>query len=557
MKAAKTMTILMGILFLSITAIHGASEERGDSGTDELEVVCSPELESLAKQLASEYMKQNSEVRIQVRPIPDIQVYEALKKGTIALVNKDCMTGRETEQCFKLVVGREAIIPIMNSSHPHKDLILKQGISPEEFSRIYTSQGTLTWGELLGISDANVVHAYAPGGACAKNYLAEFIDTESANLSGTGNLEPDEILIRISRDPYALGFCSLACLMNQTSEEVNTGIQLVPVDADGDGHIGTFENIYTSSSMLSHSIFVGRFPRNLYSRIYALSKEEPAGPGELAFMEWLVNDGQETLAMAGILELGYGERNSRMEQLLGQEQAIASVPAKVSPARVYLFVAGSFILLGILIYVLTRITFRRKLTPELGSTQGDGANAFPGGLFFDRSHTWAYMEKSGRVRIGLDDFLPHVSGPVTRVILKQPGEQIKRGEHFITLIQDGKRLEIKSPLSGVVKEQNENLLEDASLLNSDPYITGWILMVEPLNWISELKSYFMGQAYADWLNKEGTRLKAFFTSVLKLEDTSDPQLVLQDGGEIRKGVLKSFGPEIWEEFQEGFIDSSK
>ncbi len=512
---------------------------------------------NLANRLASAYMKENSGIQVEVTPIPDPQVYDALKEGSIALVNKDCLAGMDAEQSFKLVVGREAIIPIMNANHPQRDLILKQGISPEAFSRIYTSQGTVTWGDLLGNSDSNPVHAFAPGEACAKKYLAEFIHTESENLKGTRIMDPDEMVRTIGKDPYSIGFCSLACLMNTGSEEVESHVELVPVDADGDGLIGTFENFYSSSAVLSHAIFVGRFPRNLYSRIYALTKERPSGTGELAFMEWLVNGGQESLAMSGILELGYAERNSRMEQLSGHEPAIASIPVKASITRIYLLVAGFFILLGVLVYVLARITGRSRLTPEASAFQGAGTRVLPGGLFFDKSHTWAFMEKSGRVRIGLDDFLPSVSGTVTRVVMKEPGEQVKRGEHFITLIQNGKRLEIKSPVSGIIKEQNENLLKNASLVNSDPYVTGWILMVEPLNWISELKSYLMGQSYTDWLKKEGARLKAFFTSILKHEDNTFPALVLQDGGEIREGVLESFGPEVWEEFQEGFIDSTK
>ncbi len=557
MKAAKTMTILMGILFFSITAIQGAPEERGDSGNGELQVLCSPELEGLANQLASAYRKENSELRIKVMPIPDIQVYGALKQGTIALVNKNCLTGNNAETCFKLVVGREAIIPIMNAGHPQRDLILKQGISPEGFRRIFTSQGTITWGEVLANSDVNPVHAYTPGGACARTYLAEFISTESGNLSGSGMMEADEMLTAIAGDPYALGFCSLACLMNAGNEELDRAIGLVPVDADGDGHIGTFENIYTSSSMLSHSIFVGRFPRKLYSSIYALSKAQPVNEPERAFLEWLVNDGQEVLVPAGIMELGYAERNSRMEQLSGQERAMANVQAKTSPAGIYLVVGGFFILLGFLVYALARITGRSRLIPEASFPKGDGTKTFPDGLFFDRSHTWAFMEKNGWVRIGLDNFLPQISGPVTRVVIKQPGERIKRGEHFLTLIQEGKRLEINSPLSGIIREQNEDLLEDASLLNSDPYATGWVLMLEPLNWLAELKSFFMGQTYTDWLKKEGIRLKAFFTSVLNLENSANPELVLQDGGEIRDGVLESFGPELWQEFQEGFINTAK
>jgi len=32
---------------------------------------------------------------------------------------------------------------------------------------------------------------------------------------------------------------------------------------------------------------------------------------------------------------------------------------------------------------------------------------------------------------------------------------------------------------------------------------------------------------------------------------------MQDGGELKEGLLELFGPEVWEEFQTGFINKSK
>jgi len=80
--------------------------------------------------------------------------------------------------------------------------------------------------------------------------------------------------------------------------------------------------------------------------------------------------------------------------------------------------------------------------------------------------------------------------------------------------------------------------------------------VEPLNWLTELKSYFMGQPYTEWLRSELTRLKEYFTSTLQTDKSNDPALVLQDGGEINEGVLRWLGPEVWEEFQAGFINKA-
>jgi glycine cleavage system H lipoate-binding protein len=242
--------------------------------------------------------------------------------------------------------------------------------------------------------------------------------------------------------------------------------------------------------------------------------------------------------------------------LSASKPVISSVPIKSSVTRIFLVIAGILLLGAAFIIVLAQRAGRKKPYEAEGTFEGTISTGFPGGLFFDRSHTWTYMEKDGQVRIGIDSFLQELTGPLTRVIMRQPGEQIKRNEYFLTLIQNGKRLQIKSPVTGIIREQNEQVLKQASLLNTEPYDSGWLLLVEPLNWVTELKSYFLGSRYSDWLKREGARVKEFFSSLLKLEDAKDQALVLQDGGEIRPGLLEQFGPEVWVEFQEGYINST-
>ena len=166
------------------------------------------------------------------------------------------------------------------------------------------------------------------------------------------------------------------------------------------------------------------------------------------------------------------------------------------------------------------------------------------------------MEKEGNVRIGIDDFLQHVTGTVTRVVMKNSGEKITRGEPFLTLTQNGKQLEIKSPVTGKVVTQNQELLDDASLINNEPYAAGWVYTVEPVNWFKELRAFFMGESYTEWLNGELTRLKEFFSAGCMAGSEKDVVVAMQDGGEIREGALEAFGPEVWEEFQTRFINRS-
>ena len=67
----------------------------------------------------------------------------------------------------------------------------------------------------------------------------------------------------------------------------------------------------------------------------------------------------------------------------------------------------------------------------------------------------------------------------------------------------------------------------------------------------------MGDKYRNWLKAEFIRLKDFLTSGIKSPGMVESATILQDGGELRDGILESCGPEVWEEFQTGFINLSR
>ena len=181
----------------------------------------------------------------------------------------------------------------------------------------------------------------------------------------------------------------------------------------------------------------------------------------------------------------------------------------------------------------------------------------PEGLYYDKTHTWAFMERDGLVRLGIDDFLQHVTGTITRIKMKDPGEYVRRGEKILTLIKFGKQLSLYSPVSGTIKARNLKLDENSSLVNTSPYADGWVYLIEPKNWIRELQFMWMGEKYRDWLKDEFTRLRNFFEKTLKEHHDNLEYSLLQDGGELRDNLLAESGPEVWEEFQRKFIDTSR
>jgi glycine cleavage system H lipoate-binding protein len=181
----------------------------------------------------------------------------------------------------------------------------------------------------------------------------------------------------------------------------------------------------------------------------------------------------------------------------------------------------------------------------------------PKGLFYDKTHTWAFMEKDGHVKVGIDDFLQHITGPLTRIQMKKAGESIKKGELLFSLNQNGKQLDIYAPISGIIKEHNDKLIGNSGLLNTSPYTDGWVYSIEPRGWAEEIQLMDMAEKYSRWIKTEFSRVKDFIASTVKPGTSEYAPIVLQDGGHLKDGILAEFGPSIWEDFQTNFLDTYK
>ncbi|MFA9389741.1 MAG: glycine cleavage system protein H [Prolixibacteraceae bacterium] len=178
----------------------------------------------------------------------------------------------------------------------------------------------------------------------------------------------------------------------------------------------------------------------------------------------------------------------------------------------------------------------------------------PKGLFYSRNHTWAFLERTGMARIGLDDLLVQLTGRVKVKWMRQEGDDIKKGEIFALIEKEDKMLRIVSPVSGKVVKTNGLLLESPGLLFDDPYGAGWLYELEPSNWRAETQNAFMAGHALNWLNTELIRFKDFIIQTTNASALEDRQIVFQDGGELMNQTLTDFPREVWESFENEFLN---
>ncbi len=177
----------------------------------------------------------------------------------------------------------------------------------------------------------------------------------------------------------------------------------------------------------------------------------------------------------------------------------------------------------------------------------------PQGLLFNRNHTWMHLQRDGAAKIGLDDLLMHIAGPVKIQFAANPGSKIKKGDLMAEIEQDKKVLQVYSPLSGEVQKSNRSLQEYPEDLNNHPFREGWIYEIKPSSWKAETNCCYLAEEASKWMKEELMRFKDFVMESTMIRGGKQNDIILQDGGELRDHTLRQMPPEIWQDFQKNFL----
>ncbi|MCF8145434.1 MAG: glycine cleavage system protein GcvH [Deltaproteobacteria bacterium] len=131
----------------------------------------------------------------------------------------------------------------------------------------------------------------------------------------------------------------------------------------------------------------------------------------------------------------------------------------------------------------------------------------PDELYYHEEHSWARVEGT-KVTVGMTDMFQKEAGDIVFVDLPEEEDDVSQGE-TCGKIQSRKWIgKLVAPVSGEIAEINEDLEEDTSLINSDPYGEGWILVInaeDEDDLQAELKNLIHGDAVSDFVDREIAR----------------------------------------------------
>lgn len=144
----------------------------------------------------------------------------------------------------------------------------------------------------------------------------------------------------------------------------------------------------------------------------------------------------------------------------------------------------------------------RLLQPGTSESKSRFELNVPAGVFVSPQHAWAKLEMNGTVRVGIDDLVRKLFGPIEQVALPQNGKKYQKGERLFSIEYGDYTLDVPAPLSGKVIAANSEHADHPEWLAVKPFELGWVCVLEPADLAAELPGLKVGCDAVAWYQDE-------------------------------------------------------
>ncbi|MFZ0281349.1 MAG: substrate-binding domain-containing protein, partial [Bacteroidales bacterium] len=238
------------------------------------------------------------------------------KKTQLAMISRPLTEEEINEGIWVIPVAKDGVAPIVNQKNPHIGTLISQGLSPEEFMKLFTTEKHMTWGDVLGsnIKDKIVVYTRADESGAAVVW-ADFLYKKPSELRGIGVTGDEEMIKSIQENPLGIGYCNFSYAFNPETGERIENIQIVPADLDFDNKIERKEMPFSNLEEAHRSLWLGFYPDDLCRELTIGSLGKPTDPLVIEFLYFVLGEGQAGVKKSGFCPLNNVYLNYALESL--------------------------------------------------------------------------------------------------------------------------------------------------------------------------------------------------------------------------------------------------
>jgi phosphate transport system substrate-binding protein len=302
----KTIGIICILLFSSVVFFFIPTGCKQQPQKDTISISGAFALYPLTVKWAEEYQKIHPEIKIDVSAGGAGKGMTDVLSGMVdlAMFSRSVSPEEVSKGAWFIAVSRDAVVPMINSDNPHLAVLKQRGIKQSEFVDIFINKKFSTWNQLLGVSGNDKLNVFTRSDACgAAEMWGKYLGKNQETIEGVGVFGDPGMADAVKKDAFGLGYNNVIYAYDIKSRKTYPGLDVVPIDINGNGKVDPEENFYTSLDSIMSAIRERKYPSPPARDLYLISKGTPVKESVKVFLEWILTDGQKFVNDAGYVQL--------------------------------------------------------------------------------------------------------------------------------------------------------------------------------------------------------------------------------------------------------------
>lgn len=308
------IVLICGLLIL----LNGCAPAVSSGAQGKIAVSGAFALYPLMVRWAEEYQKVNPGVRIDVSAGGAGKgMADALAGAVeIGMVSRSIKPEEEAKGAFWVAVARDAVFTTLSARNPHLPALQKNGIAQKTLEGIYKTGEIKTWGQVLGdpaITDEIHVYTRSDSAGAAEMWALYTGAEKQEALLGIGINGDPGLLEAVIKDPLGIGYNNLNYAFDLQSGKPVDGAAVLPLDLNQNGLVDDGEALETKAQAVA-AVASGRYPSPPARTENLVTQGKPSG-AVLAFLQWILADGQKYVEEAGYVPLPADDLKISLEKI--------------------------------------------------------------------------------------------------------------------------------------------------------------------------------------------------------------------------------------------------
>jgi phosphate transport system substrate-binding protein len=240
------------------------------------------------------------------------------KMVDLGMFSKEISPEEKAKGAWWVAVAKDAVLPTVSSSNPVLKDLKAKGMTREEFSGVFITGKISTWGQAAKNRSLEEIQVFTRSDACgAAEMWAKYAEKgkKQEDLLGLGVNGDPGVADAVRKNPGGIGYNNLNFVFDMDTRKPYPGIEVIPIDMNRNGTIDPDENFYGTLDQVVIAIQTGKYPSPPARDLYFVSAGKPADKNVVAFLRWILTDGQKFVPEAGYVTLTPEKIQSGIEKL--------------------------------------------------------------------------------------------------------------------------------------------------------------------------------------------------------------------------------------------------